>query len=202
MLTLTVFLEEIIILAMCLLAYYYTKNKKIILVIMLLFGFIIYFNRPNLDTIKTDDSYIVSPAEGKIIKIEKSQDMSKIYIYLNLFNKHRQYSPYNGYVKSVRTTKGFFKKAYDPDASRKNSKKTIILDTKIGEIVVELISGKYVRKIVSVVKPRQYIKKASLLGMIKFGSLVTISIHNSKIDILKKVGEEIVIGEPVAMLMH
>jgi len=45
MLTLNVFVEEILIIIICIIAYYYTKNNKLLVATLTLAIFILYFNR-------------------------------------------------------------------------------------------------------------------------------------------------------------
>jgi len=63
--------------------------------------FIFYFFRnPKINKINNNKNYLVAPASGKIIKIQKNGKFLQIAIFIRLIDVHIQYSPYEGIIFS------------------------------------------------------------------------------------------------------
>lgn len=148
----------------------------------------------------TEGDNIVSPADGRIVKIikydhEKEFELREkkqgkvlvktadifprgwlIVIMMNIHNMHRQKAPLRGEVLSVKYTKGKFfnavRKAHNMRAALENESNEIILKTKIGNIKVVQVAGFLAKKIVCAVEIGQSLEKGENLGLIKLGSQV------------------------------
>lgn len=122
---------------------------------------------------------IVSPADGKIVSIERnqsvpfySQKMQKISIYLSLFDVHINRIPFNGRVTIREYKSGEYHPAYKPTASEKNEQLLIGLKTQYGMIFIKQIGGFLARRIVCNIQPGDEVARGERYGMIKFGSRV------------------------------
>jgi phosphatidylserine decarboxylase len=61
---------------------------------------------------QTPQNHIVSPCEGKVLKIIKQGQTVRIAIFLNVHNVHVQYMPISGTIKSIVHKDGEFHPAY------------------------------------------------------------------------------------------
>ncbi len=160
-----------------------------------------YFLRNPKRKITAGDN-IVSPADGKIVKIirydhEKEFELREkklgkvlvktadiaprgwlIVIMMNIHNMHRQKAPMAGEVLSIKYTKGKFfnavRKAHNMRAALENESNEILLKTEIGNIKVVQVAGVLAKKIVCAVEVGQLLKKGENLGLIKLGSQVIV----------------------------
>ncbi|MDP3057673.1 MAG: phosphatidylserine decarboxylase [bacterium] len=165
----------------------------------LFFLYRFWFLRNPKRTIPAGDN-IVSPADGKIVKIikydhgkdleirenklgkvlVKTKDVSPrgwlIVIMMNIHNMHRQKAPLDGEILSIKYSKGKFfnaiHKAHNMRASLENENNEILIKTAIGNIKVIQVAGVMAKKIVCAVEEGQKVVKGDALGLIKLGSQV------------------------------
>ena len=78
-------------------------------------GFVLYFFRDPVRVLPEGENTIVSPADGRIIRVEEVADNRflhgqalKVSIFMNLFNVHVNRIPYAGTVEAVRLQAGRF----------------------------------------------------------------------------------------------
>jgi len=132
--------------------------------------------------------YMMSPASGKVIRIQTSGDRT-ISIFMHLHNVHITTAPLDGMVKKIIPEKGNFKPAF-LRSSDFNTKNTIELATKYGDLRVVQIAGYFTRKIKCEVKEGQEIRRGERIGKICFGSRVDVSIPEG-FEILTKKGDKV-----------
>ena len=132
--------------------------------------------------------YMMSPASGRVIRIHTSEDRT-ISIFMHLHNVHITTAPLDGMVKKIVPEKGNFKPAF-LRSSDFNTKNTIELATKYGDIKVVQIAGFFTRKIMCEVKEGQEIRRGERIGKICFGSRVDVSIPDG-FEILVKEGDKV-----------
>ena len=91
--------------------------------LLVLIIFCLNFFRDPVRNIPQEENCIVSPADGKIIKIKEFEDpntkekLQLVSIFLSVFNVHANRMPINGKIKSVKYIKGDFFAAFDQNAS-------------------------------------------------------------------------------------
>ncbi len=163
-----------------------------------------FFRDPKRNTPK-QDNLILSPADGKIIKIDdlndpKSGERFKIIsIFLSVFNVHANRMPINGKFVEVQYIKGKFLAAFDHKASDHNERTEIKIHTKFGIIKVNQIAGLVARRILCYANVGEKMEVGGRLGFIRFGSRTDIILPasiNLKIELDQKVlGGETIIGE-------
>jgi phosphatidylserine decarboxylase len=152
--------------------------------------FVVFFFRNPPRTIPQDPSIIVSPADGKVVKIERVGAVTKMSIFLSLFNVHVNRSPIAGRVQAVDYRKGSFKAAYNPAASIENERNTIMVSNGRINLVFVQIAGVVARRIVCWKRVGDTVEKGELVGLIRFGS---------RVDILFPAGTEatVAVGDKV-----
>jgi len=177
------------------------KNKIIYALVYILVVLIIFFYRRNTNQINMNHDTIVSPCEGKVLKITNEGDYLLVSVFLNVHNVHIQYVPYAGVIKKLNYKKGEFNPAYLFEKSKYNEQLQTTLLTKYGEIKINQIAGLIARRIVHFNNINDNVNKGQPLGLIKFGSRVDTYIPNQYIEsIMFKEGDVINIGDVICKM--
>lgn len=138
---------------------------------------------------------MLSPASGKVTRVEEGGDREDrgdrtISIFMHLHNVHVTAAPLDGVVKKITPELGgTFKPAF-LRSSDFNTRNTIELATKYGEVKVVQIAGFFTRKIKCEVKVGQEVAKGERIGKICFGSRVDVSVPEG-LEILVQKGEKV-----------
>ena len=174
-------------------------------VLSILLIFCLNFFRDPKRIVPKQDNLILSPADGKIIKISDFADpksgekLKLISIFLSVFNVHANRMPIDGKFIDIKHVKGEFLAAFDHKASDKNERMEISIETKIGIIKVKQIAGLVARRILCHAKVGEKMQAGGRLGFIRFGSRTDIILPasiNLEIKLDQKVfGGETVIGK-------
>jgi len=186
---------------------FYKRNKKIYLfVIGLVFCALLitfWFFRDPIRQPTGNSSDIVSPADGKIVNIEKNVNLpfskekyTRVSIYLSLFNVHINRIPIGGKIFFKKHEAGKFHPAFSKQASNYNENMLLGIKTKYGQIYVKQISGYLARRIVCNVAMGDSVSSGVKYGMIKFGSRVELYIPGFP-DIIPRKGSNVWAGESV-----
>jgi len=153
--------------------------------LLLLTSFVAFFFRNPPRTIPQDPSVIVSPADGKVVKIDRVGGVTKVSIFLSLFNVHVNRSPIAGKIEAVDYRKGSFKAAYNHAASVENERNVIMVSNGRIKLVFIQIAGVVARRIVFWKRIGDTVGKGDLVGLIRFGS---------RVDILFPAGTEVTVS--------
>jgi len=187
----------IFVLGLAFLAISFTNSLFLILsVLMFVFlAFTIFFFR---DPEREIGKNIVSPADGKVIKIEKIKDSDvgdsiKVSIFMSILDVHVNRMPMDGKILKIERVEGKFFPAYSEE-SEKNEKNIILAETKIGKIKIIQIAGIFARRIVCYVKEGENIAKGERIGMIKFGSRVDLILPKDKVRLRIRVNDKLRAG--------
>lgn len=167
------------------------------LIFITLASFICYFFRNPNRRIPPGENLIVSPADGKVVKISQMPDGAKtISIFLNIFNVHVNRSPISGKLEKLDYMRGKFKAAFDDEASRVNEQNIITITGEGIQVVVRQIAGLIARRVVCWKKPGHNLERGELFGLIRFGSRVDILLPE-KVNISVKVGDHVQGGSSI-----
>lgn len=189
------------------LAYYYSETilSIIFLVLAGLLLFCLNFFRDPDREGPSDQNAIVSPADGKIVKIVKIDDpdvgpeATLISIFLNVFNVHTNRMPIAGKFISSEHHDGKFLAAFDHKASEVNEQTVTIFENKYGTFKIKQIAGLIARRILCYARPGSEMERGSRLGYIMFGSrtdLILPANINIQVKLGQKVcGKQTIIGE-------
>jgi phosphatidylserine decarboxylase len=168
----------------------------------ILAAFVCYFFRNPTRRIPAGKNLIVSPADGKVVKISAiNSGEQAISIFLNIFNVHVQRSPVAGTVQQVEYKRGKFKAAFEDEASQVNEQNIVTIKGQDIRIVVRQIAGLIARRVICWKKAGESLERGELFGLIRFGSRVDIVLPGSA-KILVNVGDKVkggssIIGEYV-----
>lgn len=141
--------------------------------------FVVQFFRDPARVIPTEPNAIVSPADGRIVVIEKAmdpyrqQEALKISVFMNVFNVHSNRAPVAGTVQKVDYFKGSFLNAALDKASLENERNAVLIETPSGkEITFVQVAGLVARRILCYTKPGDTLTRGQRYGFIRFGSRV------------------------------
>ena len=179
-------------------------NNFLGLIGILLTVWVYYFFRDPERTIIGDDSYLVSPADGEVIKVEEvdgpkelgleNKKFKKISIFMNVFDCHVNRTPCSGIVEDILYKPGKFLNASLDKSSEENERNYYKIKDKHGnDIVVVQIAGLVARRIVCETNKNQELNQGDRIGMIRFGSRADVYYENY--EPLVKVGQTAISGE-------
>ncbi len=179
-------------------------NNFLGLIGLLLTIWVYYFFRDPERIIIGDDSYLVSPADGEVIKVEEvdgpkelgleNQKFKKISIFMNVFDCHVNRTPCSGVVEEILYKPGKFLNASLDKASKDNERNYYKIKDKHGNnIIVVQIAGLVARRIVCETNKNQELNQGDRIGMIRFGSRADVYYENY--EPLVKVGQTAISGE-------
>ncbi len=119
----------------------------------------------------TDPDLLISPADGKVIKVDRSEDGGlHVAIFLSVFDVHVNRSPIEGTVERVRYRPGRYLAAFKDEVEQQNERNELWLDTARGRVKIVQIAGLIARRIVCRVKPGEIVPRGERFGLIRFGS--------------------------------
>jgi phosphatidylserine decarboxylase len=157
----------------------------------ILAAFVCYFFRNPDRRIPEATNLVVSPADGKVVKISRADNGEQsISIFLNIFNVHVNRSPISGDLEHLEYKRGKFKAAYDDEASRVNEQNILTIQGPDIRVVVRQIAGLIARRVVCWKKPGSKLQRGELFGLIRFGSRVDVVVPG-KVRILVKIGDRV-----------
>jgi phosphatidylserine decarboxylase len=150
---------------------------------------------------------IVSPADGRIVSLGPAPPppelemgtapITRIGIFLNLFDVHVARAPVGGTAAALRYTKGRFVNASLDKASEHNERLAIrIAGPDQPDIAFVLIAGLVARRIVCGIDAGQRVAAGERLGIIRFGSRVDVYCPPPYVPLVA-LGQRMVGGETV-----
>ncbi|MDA8791272.1 phosphatidylserine decarboxylase [Candidatus Pelagibacter bacterium] len=162
-----------------------------------------FFRDPERVTIE-DDNYLVSPADGEVIKVEEvdgprelgleNKKFNKISIFMNVFDCHVNRTPCKGKIEEILYKPGKFLNASFDKASEDNERNYYkIKDVNGNDVIVVQIAGLIARRIVCESNKNQELSQGERIGMIRFGSRADVYYENYQP--LVKIGQRAISGE-------
>ncbi len=183
---------------------FYSLSNFLGLIGLVLTIWVYYFFRDPDRVIIEDNNYLVSPADGEIIKVEEvdgpkelgleNKKFNKISVFMNIFDCHVNRTPCAGKIEEILYKPGTFVNASLDKASEDNERNYFkIKDTDNNDIIVVQIAGLVARRIVCESNKDQELKQGDRIGMIRFGSRADVYYENYQP--LVKVGQKAISGE-------
>src|SRR5262249_28542387 len=90
------------------------------ILLLLLAVFVAFFFRNPKRDIPDDPRVIVSPADGRVVKVEQVGNVTQLSIFLSIFDVHVNRSPIAGRIEAIDYKRGKFKPAWNHTASVEN----------------------------------------------------------------------------------
>lgn len=157
-----------------------------------------------------DESLIIAPADGLVTQIAKvppppelagaqglgDQPMTRISIFMSVFDVHINRAPIGGTVSRVVYIPGKFVNADLDKASEDNERQHILFEKDGRHIAITQIAGLVARRIVPFVKDGDMVVAGQRIGLIRFGSRVDVFLPEGTEPLIVK-GQKSVAGETV-----
>ena len=152
--------------------------------LLLLAAFVAFFFRNPRRDIPADPRIIVSPADGRVVKVERVGNVTKLSIFLSIFDVHVNRSPMGGRIEAIEYKRGKFKAAFSHAASVENERNIIMIGQGNLKLVFTQVAGLVARRIVFWKRVGDPVEKGELVGLIRFGS---------RVDVLFPAGTEVTV---------
>jgi len=143
--------------------------------------FVLQFFRDPPREVPDDPDAVVSPADGRIVAVEKARDpwlerdALKISVFMNVFNVHSNRAPVDGTVVRRWYHPGAFVNAALDKASLENERNALHLRTADGrDVTCVQIAGLVARRILCYVEAGAELERGQRFGFIRFGSRVDV----------------------------
>jgi len=166
--------------------------------------FCLFFFRDPSRVVPLDDDALVSPADGKVILIEKVFDerfvkdhVYKVSIFMNVFNVHVNRVPFPGRVVGIRYSPGNFYAANSERGALTNESCGVVVETpSIKRYAMVQMAGVIARRIVCWAQKGDTLSRGQRFGLIRFGSRVDLYLPlNIQLEVNK--GQKVKAGETV-----
>ncbi len=170
-------------------------------------GWVAYFFRDPPRTVPTREGLVVSPADGIVSLVTEAvppaelglgtEPLTRISVFLNVFDVHVNRSPVAGSVERVVYNAGKFLNASLDKASTDNERNGLTLKLADGrQIGVVQIAGLIARRIVCHAREGQHLRTGERFGLIRFGSRTDLFLPKG-VAPLVAVGQRMIGGETV-----
>ncbi len=159
-----------------------------------------FFRNPDRD-IPTDLNLLLSPADGKVIAINRIEDdyvgkSVKVDIFLSVFDVHLNRIPISGQVDFVSYRPGKFFSAFKDKASTDNERTDVGISGAWCKVRVTQIAGLIARRIVCRANEKDAVQLGQLYGLIRFGSRTELTFPDN-CEVCVKVGDRVKGGETI-----
>lgn len=147
----------------------------------IIFMFVLQFFRDPAREIPQQVGVVLSPADGRVIKVERTRDVYGdrdailVSVFMNVFNVHSNRSPVDGTIQKIQYFPGKFVNADLDKASTENERNAIVLKTAEGQTVTFVqVAGLIARRILCYVQTGDVLSRGQRYGFIRFGSRVDV----------------------------
>lgn len=170
--------------------------------------FIAFFFRNPRRIAPAIENAVVAPADGVVIYLGPSREehlgveMTKVSIFMSVFNVHINRVPLTARVVDTFYTKGKFLDVRDERATFENEQAGLILESVSGvRLVVVQVAGLIARRIVCYAKKGDLLERGKRYGLIRFGSRLDVYLPMDA-DIKVKPGDRVVAGETILGMLQ
>ncbi|MXP41241.1 phosphatidylserine decarboxylase [Altererythrobacter soli] len=183
--------------------------------LLLSLGVFAFFRDPER-VVPQGQDFIVSPADGLITQIGQvappvelqgldpqdgiglgSEPVTRISIFLSVFDVHINRAPVGGTVRRVVYIPGKFTNADLDKASEENERQHVLIERSDGTVLAfTQIAGLVTRRIVPFIKPGDILAAGQRVGLIRFGSRVDVYLPQGT-DPKVLLGQRVIAGETI-----
>lgn len=143
--------------------------------------FMIQFFRDPQRAAPLGSNLVISPADGRIVSVERTQDpylkrdAIKLSVFMNVFNVHSNRSPVDGAVRELWYSYGRFFNAALDKASAGNERNALWIRANCGvDVTCVQVAGYIARRILCYVRAGDQLRRGQRFGFIRFGSRVDV----------------------------
>lgn len=175
-------------------------NSAWAIVPLLLAFFFLWFFRDPERTIPQEAGAVVSPGDGKVTDVAPltsgGEKLTRISIFLSVFNVHVNRSPITGTIRDIRYQRGKYLNAMNRASAEENEQNIVTVEGDGQTVVFKQIAGLLARRIVFHPKVGDRLERGQRVGLIKFGSRVDVLVDASA-SLQVKVGDRVKGGASV-----
>lgn len=165
--------------------------------------FILNFFRDPERVVPQDPGAAVSPADGKVVKIETMRDpltgeeRTAICVFMNVFNVHVNRMPVAGRIDRIAYFGGKFFNASLDKASTDNERNAVLVEDADGRTwTMVQIAGLIARRIICWAEVGDDLARGQRFGLIKFGSRVDLYLPAEYKPVIL-IGEKVFAGQTI-----
>jgi phosphatidylserine decarboxylase len=166
-------------------------------------AFILQFFRDPPREVPDDPSAVVSPADGRVVEVSRSEDpylrreALKVSVFMNVFNVHSNRAPADGVVKERWYVGGAFVNAALDKASLSNERNALWIQRDDGrDLTCVQVAGLIARRILCYVEPGARLARGQRYGFIRFGSRVDLYLPPDA-EVKAAIGDKVYAAESV-----
>lgn len=146
----------------------------------LLFLIINFYRDPERKVPLREGSFVVSPADGRVVLIDKTDGRLAISIFLSAFDVHVNRAPVGGRVVELAHTAGKYLPAFLAASSSENERVRMTLEDPAGRrVVCTQVAGLLARRIENWIAEGQELAQGERYGMIHLGSRLDLELDES-----------------------
>ena len=172
--------------------------------LLLLAAFFLWFFRDPERHIPTLLGAVVSPGDGKVTDVSLvtagGSPLTRISIFLSVFDVHVNRSPIAGVIRDVRYQRGKFLNAMGAHSADQNEQNIVTVQGEGRTVIFKQIAGLIARRIVFNFKVGDHLACGQRVGLIKFGSRVDV-LFDRDAAIQVKPGDRVKGGATVLALL-
>ncbi len=172
------------------------------LLLVVLFLVLNFFRDPER-VVPQEPGVAVSPADGKVIKVQTmrdpltGEDRTAVCVFMNVFNVHVNRTPVAGRISRISYFGGKFINASFDKASEDNERNALLVEDAEGKTwTVVQIAGLIARRIICWAEEGDSLARGQRFGLIKFGSRVDLYLP-SDYESAVRIGEKVFAGQSV-----
>ena len=155
-----------------------------------------FFRNPRRQ-VPRGEGLILSPADGRIVVVDKESRGTKVSIFMSVFNCHVNRAPVAGRIAEISYQPGKFLPASKGEASHQNERNAIRLQGAKGlSMRFVQVAGILARRIVCYVHRGDQVQRGEIFGTILFGSRVDIYLPR-RVAVRVRKGERVKGGKSV-----
>lgn len=158
--------------------------------------FMAYFFRNPHRNIPTEPNIIVSPADGRVTRVEENEAGKFVSIFLSPLDVHVNRAPIAGKIIKVDYIYGRKMPATSENASLVNERNSLLIEGEKIAVTVTQIAGIVARRIVCWNKEGDNLERGQLFGLIKFSSRTDLQMP-ANVEVLVKVDDKVKGGETI-----
>lgn len=159
-------------------------------------GFMAFFFRDPYRQIADELNIIVSAADGRVTRIEDTDEGKLVSVFLSPLDVHINRSPVSGKIEIIEYVEGKKMPATSNNASFLNERNSLTIENAGISVVCTQIAGVLARRIVCWNKQGDELERGQKFGLIKFGSRTDLLMPRS-VEVLVKVGDRVKGGESI-----
>lgn len=165
--------------------------------------FVLNFFRDPERVVPQNPGVAVSPADGKVIKIETmrdpltGEDRTAICVFMNVFSVHVNRLPVAGRIARISYFGGKFINASFDKASVDNERNAVLVEDADGRSwTMVQIAGLIARRIICWAEEGDTLARGQRFGLIKFGSRVDLYVPTDYVPTVR-IGEQVFAGQSI-----